>query len=235
MLKVSRQQDGTPEIFYSIQGEGINTGKPAVFLRMALCNLACRWCDTRYTWDWGEGDAIQYAVEMSSNQVEQEILKHGCRFLVITGGEPMLQQRELLPLLKNLKNKGLFFEIETNGTILPEPDMIDLIDHWNVSSKLTNSGNKISSREKSECYHFFCVLPSSHFKFVVDTEKDIKEIKFLVQKYGLKPEKVILMPQATNREVLLEKSRWLVELCKKEGYIYSLRLHILLWGDKRGI
>jgi len=235
LLKISRQADGTPEIFYSVQGEGISSGKPAVFLRLSLCNLACSWCDTKYTWLFPSEDASRYIIKMSADEIAQIIMSYGCHLLVVTGGEPMLQQKELLSLLKNLKQKGFNFEIETNGTILPESEIVKLIDHWNISPKLNNSGNQSSLREKPECYRFFNDLASSHFKFVIDNESDFQEVKTMAHKYGIRAEKIILMPQAIDRQILLQKSRWLVELCKSEGYLFSVRLQILLWGNKRGI
>ena len=87
----------------------------------------------------------------------------------------------------------------------------------------------------SEVYEFFCGLSSANFKYVVNDESDFTEIQSLVNKYNLDPEKVILMPQAHDSVTLLERSRWLVELCVKEGYRFSTRLQVLLWGNARGI
>ena len=120
MLKVSRQPDGHPEIFCSVQGEGVNIGKPAVFLRLGLCNLKCTWCDTKYTWDWDNYNPKEQLVEMPLEDVEQEILRHNRKYLVVTGGEPMIQQDQLIPLLEHLENNGFFIEVETNGTIVPD-------------------------------------------------------------------------------------------------------------------
>ena len=80
MLKVSRQADGSPEIFHSIQGEGLNLGKPAVFLRLALCNLACTWCDTRYTWDWKEYDRDEQIIEIPVEEAQRQILQYNCQY-----------------------------------------------------------------------------------------------------------------------------------------------------------
>ena len=235
MLKASRQPDGCPEIFCSVQGEGINLGRPAVFLRLALCNLACTWCDTKYTWDWEQYQPEEQITDISPEQAEREILGHNCKYLVVTGGEPMIQQSQLLPLLERLKNKGFGIEVETNGTIMPDPELSNLIDHWSVSPKLANSGNPRPWREVPEVYAFFADLPSSHFKYVIENENDLAEVQGIAEKYNLAPEKIILMPEAQNRDVLLERSRWLVELCKSRGYRFSTRLQILLWGNRRGV
>jgi len=235
LLKVSRQPDGCPEIFYSVQGEGINVGKPAVYLRLSLCNLACTWCDTKYTWDWKRYDPNKQIIEMPPEEIEREILRYDCKYLVVTGGEPMIQQRQLIPLLKRLKNKGFRIEIETNGTIVPAPELANLIDHWSVSPKLGNSGNPLSSREVAESYVFFGRLPSTYFKYVIENEDDLTEVQSIVQKYNLAHDKTILMPEAKDRETLLRRSSWLVEHCKSHGYLFSTRLHILLWGNRRGV
>ena len=235
MLKISRLPDGSPEIFFSIQGEGLNTGKPAVFLRFALCNLTCSWCDTKYTWDWQQYDQKEQIMEIQDQEAQQQILKYNCTYLVVTGGEPMLQQKQIIPLLRNLKNRDFYIEIETNGTIVPDPELADLVDHWSVSPKLQNSGNTRLSREVPEAYYYFANTPSCHFKYVIQNEDDFEEAQSTMQKYGVPPERTFLMPEAQNRESLLERSTWLVELCKSHRYLYSTRLQILLWGDKRGV
>ncbi len=235
LLKVSRCPDGCPEIFYSVQGEGVNTGKPAIFLRLALCNLECIWCDTKYTWDWKQYSPDEQIKEMSLEEVEREILRHSCRYLVVTGGEPMLQQKQLVSLLERLKAKDFYIEIETNGTIIPIAVLVDLVDHWSISPKLSNSGNSLSFREIPEAYRFFGMLHNSHFKYVIENKDDFTELQSIALKYNLDSEKIILMPEAQNREMLLRKSRWLVELCMEQGYLFSTRLQVLLWGNKRAV
>lgn len=234
MLRVSKKPDGIPEIFYSIQGEGANIGKPAVFLRLGLCNMACAWCDTKYTWDWKAYRLSEQLVEMQTEDVEQEILKWGCKYLVVTGGEPLIQQGSLVPMLEQLKRKEFFIEIETNGTIVPHQKLVHLVDHWSVSPKLRNSGNAQSLREVPECYRLFAGVASCHFKYVIQSKEDFEEVQALANKHGLASERIILMPEAQSRDELLDRGRWLVELCKAQGYMFSTRLHILLWGNERG-
>ena len=234
-LKVSRQPDGLPEIFYSVQGEGVYIGRPAVFLRLALCNLSCNWCDTKYTWDWDKYDPIHQITDMTHEEIRTEILRHNCQYLVITGGEPMLQQSQLVPLVQDLKNEGFFLEIETNGTILPNQRLVNLIDHWSVSPKLENSGNSRASREIAECYSFFASSPLCHFKYVVQDNNDFAELQATMRTYNLNSSRIILMPQAQDLKALIQRGKWLVELCKTHGCIFSTRLQILLWGDKRGV
>ena len=234
MLKVSNNPDGSPEIFYSIQGEGVNSGRPAVFLRLSLCNLKCTWCDTKYTWDWDNYDPQKQIVEMQIEGIQREIIKYNCKYLVVSGGEPLVQQKQLIPLLILLKASSYFIEIETNATIIPNQKMLSLVDHWSLSPKLQNSGNPQNLREISECYRLFADMASSHFKYTVQNNDDFGEIHTLAQKYKITPQKIILMPEATNKEELLEKSSWIIDFCKAHGYLFSARLHILFWGNKKG-
>jgi 7-carboxy-7-deazaguanine synthase len=235
LLRVSRQPDGGPEIFHSIQGEGIFAGRPAVFLRLALCNLACVWCDTRYTWDWGHYDREKETVALPAADAEAAVRRFGCRSLVVTGGEPLLQQTDLVPLLQRLKAGGYWIEVETNGTVLPEEGLPGVVDHWSVSPKLASSGNPPSSREKPEAYRLFSGLSSCHFKYVVDQPEDMMEVRRLAGGYGIPPDRIILMPQAGESAALLEKSRWLADICMSEGFLFSTRLQVLLWGNRRGV
>lgn len=234
MLYVSKQADGEPEIFHSIQGEGISAGTPAVFLRLAFCNLRCSWCDTKYTWDWEHHNKEREVIGMSVQEIVERLSVPGCGRLVVTGGEPLIQQKALIELLAALKGKEFYIEIETNGTIVPDGDLICLIDQWNVSPKLENSGNPLHLREIAEVYSFFTNLSSSYFKYVIQAEYDLSEVHDLIGKYNIPRERVILMPEATNEETLIERGRWLAEVCKEEGYKFSTRLQVLLWRNKRG-
>lgn len=235
MLKVSRQPDGQPEIFHSIQGEGVYAGRPAVFLRLALCNLACVWCDTRYTWDWEHFDQLREVMAISLDEAEETIRQYRCRNLVVTGGEPLVQQRPLTSLLERLKGHGFWIEVETNGTVVPGKKLLGVVDHWSVSPKLENSGNPMPSRENPRVLRLFRDLPSAHFKYVIEKADDLAGLQAVMERYEIPPDKVILMPQARDRETLLEKSKWLVDICKDEGYFFSTRLQVLLWGNRRGV
>ena len=234
MLKVSRQPGGQPEIFQSLQGEGPTIGTPAVFLRLAQCNLACSWCDTRYTWDWEHYDYDKEVVSLYTTEAEERILELGCRHLVITGGEPLLQQQELAPLVASLKERGFYCEVETNGTIVPLPDLAEKIDQWNVSPKLATSGNPLERRELPSVLEFFRQLPNAYFKFVIVEPGDIEEVCALRTRYRLPGERIILMPEGTTSAVIQRRGQWVYEACVEKGFRFSTRLHILLWGDQRG-
>ncbi|MCP8310138.1 MAG: 7-carboxy-7-deazaguanine synthase QueE [Candidatus Methylarchaceae archaeon HK01M] len=222
------------EIFYSIQGEGPNLGEPAVFLRMALCNLSCKWCDTKYTWDWENYDQEKEVKDMELDKVKKEILKYSCKHLVLTGGEPMLQQDELILLLRFLKERVFYVEVESNGTIIPKPEIEQLVDQWNISPKLTSSKNPIDLREKQESYEYYRNLPNSFFKYVVQDEYDLDEVQRLIKKYDIPINRILLMPEGFEKEELAKRSKWLVKFCEENGYHFTPRIQIILWGNKRG-
>ena len=137
-------------------------GVPSVFLRLATCNLTCHWCDTKYTWDWRNFDYQTEVVELGTDEVQRWVQAFDCSHIVITGGEPMLQQAELEPLVKSLAAEGYTFEVETNGTIVPVPGVLRHIGQWNVSPKLRTSGNTPEEREVPLALETFAQLPIKH-------------------------------------------------------------------------
>jgi len=221
------------EIFESIQGEGNNAGKPAVFLRIAECNLKCVWCDTKYTWDWKNYDYSKEVNEMSIKEVRQSLEQFRIRHLVITGGEPLMQQDDLAELLTFLKPK-FYVEVETNGTILPNNTLSVLVDQWNVSPKTKNSGNPLEMCEDNECYTFFSKKKNCYFKYVVESEDDLIEINQLISKHNLEKKRVLLMTQAMTKEEILAKEKNVFTLSKKNSLGFSPRLHVMKWGSQRG-
>jgi organic radical activating enzyme len=166
--------------------------------------------------------------------------------IVITGGEPLLQQDSLVLLLTLLKSRNrenefdygpYRIEIETNGTIRPKNELVKLIDQWNVSPKTSNSFNETQGINLEIFYDrslpHFRNLENAFFKFIVDKPEDIKEIDEMIKKYELPNKRVILMPQATTKDDLLKKSMWLEKFAKENGYTMSTRLHVLLWQNQR--
>jgi 7-carboxy-7-deazaguanine synthase len=240
ILKVS-------ELFCSIQGEGIFAGTSCIFLRLSTCNLKCSWCDTKYTWDWENYDINKEIKEISINEIVEKIHEFSeINHIVITGGEPLLQQDKLVLLLKILKSKrkkddgSLFYhiEIETNGTITPIKEIINLVNQWNVSPKTSNSSNNQHGINLEKLYEkplfFYKDLKNAFFKFVIDEIDDIKEIEQLIQNFNLPKWRIILMPQATTKEKIVEKSVWIQEYANRNNFIFSSRLQVLLWNNQRG-
>ncbi len=236
-MLLSRLPDGGPEIFASIQGEGITCGLPSVFVRLSLCNLRCDWCDTRYTWDWARFDRDVETTSVPAEQVARSVLAcaaGGARNVVITGGEPLLQQRELADLGGRLRKEGLRLEVETNGTIAPAGALAACIDQWNVSPKLASSGNDAAERERPDAIAWFAARPDAYFKFVVVGPPDVDEVTVFTARHGIAADRVVLMPEGTDARALAERSRWLVERCVPGGFRLGTRLHVLVWGAERG-
>lgn len=234
MLKVSRQPSGEPEIFYSLQGEGVTAGTPTVFLRLANCNLSCSWCDTKYTWDWQSHDYRREVMELSDDEARERILAFECPHLVITGGEPLMQQRALESVVSRLASQGIFCEVETNGTLEPTPQMTKAIAQWNVSPKLANSANEASRREVPDALRAFRDLDNAYFKFVVAAPADVDEVCKLIERHDLPSCRVLLMPEGTTSQVVSERGKWVAQACADRGFRFTTRHHILLWGDQRG-
>lgn len=233
-LKVSKLPSGEPEIFTSLQGEGHSLGVPSTFVRLALCNLRCSWCDTAYTWDWSRYDLRTSVVTLDPRFIAAEVTARLAVNVVITGGEPLLQQAGLSLLTKELKQAGHRLEIETNGTIVPDDRLTKSIDQWNVSPKLGNSGNPSESRLAPRALDWFAADRSAFFKFVVADQSDLDEVVCLAERHSIAVDHVMLMPEGTTSQQLAEKSGWVAEACARLGYTFTTRLHILLWGDIRG-
>ena len=222
------------EIFESVQGEGVNIGTPSTFLRLALCNLRCSWCDTKYTWDWQKYEFDEEVRIMSQQAVATLLRAKRSRNIVVTGGEPLLQQRQLGTILRDLATDHTF-EVETAGTIVPSRALVALVKIWNVSPKLANSGNSSHARRRSHPLTCFAQLENAFFKFVIQSENDMQEVLSLVDEFHIPSNRVLLMPEATDVGELERKCDWLADLCIKHQFRMSYRLHVALWGNKRGV
>ncbi len=241
MLKLAVLND-KPEIFYTLQGEGASSGLPAIFVRLSLCNLQCVWCDTPYTWLWTNmphnfAKPFNPAKEIVLVEVEQilaEVKKYPqCDTVVITGGEPLLQQEKLVELFVQLRLMGKRIEVETNGTIVPTG--VDCyVTQYNVSPKLESSGNLQKKRDISEAMIFFNQSPKTWFKFVATNELDLNEVMALIKKYSIIKTKVILMPEGVTETEIRAKQDWIQQFCKDHGFRFCTRLQIFLYDSKRG-
>jgi 7-carboxy-7-deazaguanine synthase len=228
------------EIFRSVQGEGRHVGVPSVFLRLARCNLSCRWCDTPYTWDFERFDFEREVRRRPLDEVADELLDAGVAHVVITGGEPLLQQRELEGLLEELDRRRaeagrarLFVEVETNGTVPPTEALLRRVDHFNVSPKLENSGEPASRRLRPRALEILRETGRADLKLVVG-EADIEEADALIESLGWPRERVLFMPEATDRETLRARGPLISAAALRRGVRYTSRLHIELFGGRRG-
>jgi len=224
------------EIFYSIQGEGSLVGVPSVFIRTSGCNLRCTWCDTPYT-SWQPEGADQHIEQIARIARSFPAAAHA----VVTGGEPMIAPG-IVPLTELLRQAGLHITIETAGTVYL-PVACDLMS---ISPKLSNS----TPRERDEgrwvrqhdrlryqpdiLRRLMREYPYQ-LKFVVQDDQDLLEIEEMVGAISAARQQVMLMPEGTSRDLIRERGLWLAEVCKATGYRYSPRLHVDLWGDKRGV
>lgn len=223
------------EVFESVQGEGKFAGVPSVFVRTSGCNLRCAWCDTPYT-SWKPEGQLREVSELVA-QIIGGIWR--AKHVVITGGEPMLFPTAIAHLLNGLHSYGYTTTIETNGTLWSDEVKPTL---WSVSPKLRNS---IPTDEPERSLHcrgmvqtgmrFFRSCPNLQVKFVVDNPADVDEVKQWAQKYDIVAGHVWLMPEGNTREKILERGAWLADVCRANGYNLALRLHTLLWNDKRGV
>jgi 7-carboxy-7-deazaguanine synthase len=223
------------EIFHSMQGEGMLTGTPSVFVRTSGCNLRCTWCDTPYT-SWSpEG------VEMGVADVLAEVRRHPCTHVVVTGGEPMIQPA-VVELTNALHDSGLHITIETAGTVWA-PVACDLMS---ISPKLANStpvdreGGRWAAmhervRHRPEVLRRLMAEYPYQLKFVIAAPEDMEEVESLIGEVDGARSRVVLMPEGIDVETLSERGRWLVEICKERGYRFSPRLHVMLWGNRRGV
>jgi len=214
------------EVFYSIQGEGVTAGLPAVFVRLQGCTVGCSWCDTKYSWDPEAGSAVDL------DALVEEVSAYPCRRAVVTGGEP-LESPSFALLLKALGVQGFAIEVETSGTVQPPPS-VDRSVQWNVSLKLAGSDVDEARRLKPDAIRAF-LARDAWWKFVVTSDADVAEVLHLAERFALPRVRILLQPEAVHREDLLERSRWVVEACKLHGFAFSPRLHVLLWGAKRGV
>lgn len=222
------------EIFYSIQGEGILAGVPSVFVRTSGCNLRCTWCDTPYA-SWKPESK-----DMTMGAVLSDVRRRWSTHVVVTGGEPMIAE-QIVPLTKGLKKLDLHVTIETAGTVY-KPVACDLMS---ISPKLANSTPTSRERGKFAAQHDRLryqpdVLKQLmkfdyQLKFVVAEKEDFEEIEAIVKETKADRSRVLLMAEGTSSDEIYERAKWIVDICKRERFRYSPRLHIDLYGNERGL
>jgi 7-carboxy-7-deazaguanine synthase len=224
------------ELFFSIQGEGKLAGVPSVFVRASGCNLRCTWCDTPYA-SWNpEGENVPVET------IVQQVLAFPAKHVVLTGGEPMIMP-DISELCALLKSAGRHITIETAGTVFAALDM----DLASLSPKLSNStptnreGGRFAEMHDRQrlnipvLQRFIDAAPDFQLKFVVSNESDLSEIQSMLrQLQNWTPADVLLMPEGIDPATLAAKAGWIADICKREGFRYCPRLHIELFGNRRG-
>lgn len=255
------------EAFFSIQGEGSTMGRPSYFIRLTSCNLECgltkesiskarkeQWsqekiienkmpqaswvCDSTAVWVKGKHKTFEELITMLGGQTFLKNLKNKAR-LIFTGGEPLLQQFEIIGFtgyLKDLYNISPIVEVETNGTIVPINELIALVNHWNVSPKLSNSGMQYQDRVKDDAMMILSSLSTSIFKFVIKSKEDFLEIVTdYLSRFNISSDKIYLMPAADNRADLIKISADVAEICIANNLNFSSRIHLVNWDQKTGV
>lgn len=239
-FKTMKQQKlNVSEVFYSIQGEGQTMGVPAVFLRLGGCNILCEsssWvCDTIEVWRKSKATAFEDVL----NPFEGFFVSKDVH-LVITGGEPLIHQAKIVDFVNHLRDKLNYLppiEIETNGTIVPSKEMLDIVSYWNVSPKLSNAGpqNTKEVRINPEALEIFRNQnKKTIFKFVIENEKDLNEV---LDDFGnhISMSQTVLMPAGSSQEELERTRPVVAELCRCYSFRYSDRLHVVIWNKKTGV
>ncbi len=215
------------------QGEGPSVGRRAGFVRLGRCNLSCQWCDEPQTWDWDRYDPGVELHRRSVDAVVAELARMAIDRVVVTGGEPLLQQRALAELAGACNERGWLVEIETAGTLAPSAGLVAAVARWNVSPKLANSGVPAERRRKLDVLRALQATGRGSFKFVVTDPADLDEVAELVEACGLAD--IWIMPEGTDAATVIARMQLLAEPVLARGWNLTPRLHILIWGDRRGV
>lgn len=251
-LQLARHGDG-PEIFRSLQGEGASIGAPVIFVRASLCNLACFWCDTPYTWNWEDkrlahegGKRFRREEEILAlpvTEVARRVLalagEGGRRLqrLVLTGGEPLLQQRGWIALLEGLERHGWRprTEVESNATLRPKPEFEARVAQFNLSPKLAGSGLREEQRLVPAALEWFAASPKSCWKFVIGRESELDELEQLTGRFGLDRLRIWLMAEGRTAAEQQQRGRQVADWALQRGFNFTDRLHLRLYGEGRGV
>lgn len=242
------------EHFLSIQGEGPTTGRRSVFLRLQGCNLMCggaatvfdkqlhdgaTWrCDTIEVWMKGERYSVEGLLELFKQQGYIQAFREGAH-LIVTGGEPLIQQEAIAEFLERLylhTERHTYVEIETNGTITPGENICKWVSQWNVSPKLFNSGMAPEKRIKFEPLEKLSQMGNAYFKFVVTSLADVNEIEAqFLGAFPIRKDKVFFMPGASDRETLRSREDEVCMYALAMGVNYSSRLQVQIWNQTTGV
>lgn len=219
------------EIFQSLQGEGPDTGLPAVFIRLQGCNLACSWCDTKYS--WGSNGRVLSVDDV----IDEAVVKSLPKFAVITGGEPLVQEKEVGQLVEKLQNLNFRVAIETNGTI-SMPGWWRRVT-WDIDCKCPSSGVKEAFNES-----WLTAGWTNRLKFVVADEKDLSFVESKLSRIqgSTFPPTLLVSPMIDvikgGVEVGSWEDTWLQRVwrfCVLNNLRYSLQVHKIVFGNRRGV
>ncbi|WP_042380012.1 7-carboxy-7-deazaguanine synthase QueE [Streptacidiphilus melanogenes] len=216
----------------TFQGEGPSCGHPAIFIRLSRCNLRCKRCDTKFTWDWTQFDPHEESEKRTVAELVAWAASSPVELVVITGGEPLLQQRRLVPLVAGLLAAGKRVEFETNGTIAPEPALLVEGVRFNVSPKLRSFGEEEARSIVPAVLEAFAATGQAVFKFVAGSVSDLDRVAEIVEAHGLGP--VWVMPEGTTAEAITAATRMLADAVAERHWHFTTRLHVLAFAETRG-
>ncbi|BFO16490.1 7-carboxy-7-deazaguanine synthase QueE [Streptomyces sp. KM77-8] len=216
----------------TFQGEGPSCGHPALFIRLSRCNLTCAKCDTKYTWDWSRFDPRMESTKRSVADLVAWAASSPVELVVITGGEPLIQQSLLVPLVWGLLDAGKKVEFETNGTIAPIPELVLDGVQFNVSPKLASFGMDEAKSVVPAALEAFAASGRAVFKFVASSVADLDRIAELANAHRLAP--VWVMPEGTTAEAVTATTQALADAVAARHWHFTTRLHVLAFADARG-
>ncbi|MEV0039454.1 7-carboxy-7-deazaguanine synthase QueE [Streptomyces sp. NPDC050804] len=214
----------------TFQGEGPSCGHPALFIRLSRCNLTCAKCDTKYTWDWSRFDPRKESARRKVTDLVAWAASSPVELVVITGGEPLLQQARLVPLAQRLLAAGKRIEFETNGTIAPVPELVADGVRFNVSPKLASFGVDEAKSVEPAALKTFTASGRAVFKFVASSVADLDRIAELADAHQLAP--VWVMPEGTTADAITEATRVLADAVAARHWYFTTRLHVLAFADR---
>jgi 7-carboxy-7-deazaguanine synthase len=222
----------------TIQGEGPNAGIISTFVRLQGCTLKCVWCDTLDVWPHGNEYSFDEIFEMYEKINLIERFKNG-QHMILTGGSPLKQEKQLIAFIKAFIDRyGFkpFIEVENEAVLMPSQEFVELVDWWNNSPKLANSGMKHRARIKPEVLHYMGSLPNSIFKMVVSNKEDWNEIEEDFIKPGhITLDKLVLMPEGQNQDELAKTRELAADLAIEKGVRFTDRLHVTIWNKRTGV
>lgn len=247
-----KQIDDIVDLHICIQGEARDCGTPAILIRISGCNMNCQFkdsvCDSAYT-SW-RPETGKYSLK------DIEDLIHAnpqIKYAFVTGGNPSFKPSLLQEIVNVLKANDLYVAIEDNGTLYSPFSGVDFVT---LSPKLSNSVPKPGTivndptmkdyvvteqdRDKHEKYRTRYASMRKwiqnydyQLKFVVSDENQLQEVKDIIKELNADKNRVYLMPEGINQQQLNSRRQWLVELCIREGFKFTDRLHIVTYGNKR--
>ena len=216
----------------TLVGDGPMAGRRCALIRLGGCNLACSWCDVPYSWDGSQVDLQTSLHRRLVRNVVEEALVTSPRLVLITGGEPLLQQRTAgwAAMLTSLSEYGAEIEVHTNGTLAPGPDSVERVHRFIVSPKLSHSGEPMWTRMRPEAMQVWAELARAGraaFSFVVRDRMDVQTTATLAAVHEIPPHLVWISPEGTTPARILQVTAEVAEAAVETGFHLATRMGVL--------